>query len=78
MRPGGGLDFLNRPPKDCVTFGTKPTTVNAGLLIINQLANGDYAIESVVPKAGINLVIPALTEAGATDLLEIPISKIVH
>ena len=40
---------------------------------VNQLANGDYAIESVVPKAGINLVIPALTEAGATDLLEIPI-----
>lgn len=45
---------------------------------INQLANGDYAIESVVPKAGINLVIPAVTEAGATDLLEIPILKIVH
>jgi ATP phosphoribosyltransferase len=45
---------------------------------VNQLANGDYAIESVVAKAGINLVIPALTEAGATDLLEIPISKIVH
>jgi len=45
---------------------------------VNQLANGDYAIETVVPKAGINLVIPALTEAGATDLLEIPISKIVH
>lgn len=45
---------------------------------VNQLANGDYAIESVVAKAGINLVIPALTGAGATDLLEIPISKIVH
>ena len=45
---------------------------------VNQLANGDYAIESVVPKAGINLIIPALTEAGATDLLEIPIVKIVH
>jgi ATP phosphoribosyltransferase len=45
---------------------------------VNQLANGDFAIESVVPKAGINLVIPALTEAGATDLLEVPILKIVH
>lgn len=45
---------------------------------VNQLANGDYAVESVVPKAGINLVIPALTDAGATDLLEMPISKIVH
>jgi ATP phosphoribosyltransferase len=45
---------------------------------VNQLANGDYAIETVVAKSGINLLIPALREAGATDLLEIPISKIVH
>ncbi len=45
---------------------------------INQLANGDYAIESVVEKAGINKIIPALCDAGATDLLEIPILKIVH
>jgi ATP phosphoribosyltransferase len=45
---------------------------------VNQLANGDYAIETVVEKAGINYLIPELTEAGATDLLEIPISKIVH
>ncbi len=45
---------------------------------VNQLANGDYAIESVVAKAGINVIIPALKDAGATDLLEIPISKIVH
>ena len=45
---------------------------------ISQLANGGFAIESVVDKRGINRIIPALTEAGATDLLEIPISKIVH
>lgn len=45
---------------------------------INQLANGDYAIETVVNKAGINRIIPDVTEAGATDLLEIPILKIVH
>ena len=45
---------------------------------INQLANGDYAIEAVVEKNGINRLIPSLREAGATDLLEIPIIKIVH
>ena len=45
---------------------------------VNQLANGDFAIESVVAKSGINVIIPALKDAGATDLLEIPISKIVH
>jgi ATP phosphoribosyltransferase len=44
---------------------------------VNQLANGDYAIETVVEKAGINVLIPELADAGATDMLEIPISKIV-
>ena len=32
---------------------------------------------SVVDKRTINLLIPALRDAGATDLLEIAISKIV-
>jgi ATP phosphoribosyltransferase len=45
---------------------------------VSQLASGGYAVESVVEKRTINLVIPALRDAGATDLLEIPISKIVH
>ena len=45
---------------------------------VNQLANGDFAIETVVEKDGINRLIPSLREAGATDLLEIPILKIVH
>jgi ATP phosphoribosyltransferase len=45
---------------------------------VNQLANGDFAIESVVPKAQINRIIPALSDAGATDLIELPIAKIVH
>lgn len=44
---------------------------------VNQLANGDYAVETVVAKSDINRLIPALSEAGATDLVEIPISKIV-
>ena len=35
-------------------------------------------MESVVEKRRINLIIPALKDAGATDLLEIPIAKIVH
>ena len=37
-----------------------------------------YAVETVVPKAGINTLIPALKQAGATGILEIPITKIVH
>ena len=37
-----------------------------------------YALETVVPKSGINTLIPALKDAGATGILEIPIAKIVH
>jgi ATP phosphoribosyltransferase len=37
-----------------------------------------YAVETVVPKADINRLIPALKDAGATDLIELPLSKIVH
>jgi ATP phosphoribosyltransferase len=44
---------------------------------ISALAGGGFAVESVVEKASINLIIPALIEAGATDLVEMPISKIV-
>jgi ATP phosphoribosyltransferase len=45
---------------------------------VSELAGGGYAVESLVEKRGINLIIPALKDAGATDLLEIPIAKIVH
>ena len=45
---------------------------------VSRLASGDFAIESVVEKRTINTIIPALRDAGATDILELPISKIVH
>ena len=44
---------------------------------VSPLSDGGYAVESVIEKKTINLVIPALREAGATDLVEMPISKIV-
>ena len=45
---------------------------------VSKLASGDWAIESVVEKRHVNTVIPALKDAGATDILELPISKIIH
>jgi len=45
---------------------------------VSKLASGDWAVESVVEKRTVNTVIPALKDAGATDILEIPISKIIH
>lgn len=44
---------------------------------ISKLAGGGFAVESVVEKRTINTLIPALKDAGASDLLEMPISKIV-
>ena len=40
--------------------------------------DGGYAVETVVPKADINTLIPALKDHGATDILELALSKIVH
>ena len=46
---------------------------------ITALARGDMnAVETVVPKGGVNTLIPALKAAGARDILELPISKIVE
>lgn len=36
-----------------------------------------HGVESVVPKRGVNTLIPALRAAGARDILELPISKII-
>jgi ATP phosphoribosyltransferase len=46
---------------------------------ITTLAHSEMnAVETVVPKQGVNTLIPALKAAGAHDILEIPISKIVE
>jgi ATP phosphoribosyltransferase len=46
---------------------------------ITSLARGGMnAVEAVVPKRGVNTLIPALRAAGARDILEIPISKIIE
>ncbi len=46
---------------------------------VSQLFGGDgFAVETVVPKAEINVLIPALRDRGATDILELALAKIVH
>ncbi|MBW3581426.1 MAG: ATP phosphoribosyltransferase, partial [Actinobacteria bacterium] len=46
---------------------------------VSKLFGADgYAVETVVPKAHINILIPALSDAGASDIIEVPLSKIVH
>ena len=43
---------------------------------VSSLQDGGYAV-SVVEKARVNTLIPLLKARGATDILELPISKIV-
>jgi ATP phosphoribosyltransferase len=46
---------------------------------VNELfGEQGYAIETVVEKRQINVLIPALKDAGASDILELPLSKIVR
>ncbi len=46
---------------------------------VSELSGGGaFALETVVPKAEINTLIPALKDQGATDILELALSKIVH
>lgn len=46
---------------------------------VSELSGEDgYAVETVVPKADVNVLIPALKDHGATDIIELPLSKIVH
>ena len=44
---------------------------------VSPLQDGGYAVESVVEKRQVNTLIPQLKSRGATDILEMPISKIV-
>jgi ATP phosphoribosyltransferase len=45
---------------------------------VTELADsGFHAVETVVDKAGVNRLIPTLKAAGAFDILELPIAKIV-
>jgi ATP phosphoribosyltransferase len=45
---------------------------------VSHLAGGGFAVEAVVEKRLINTIIPALKDAGASDILELPLTKIVH
>ncbi len=46
--------------------------------VAKLFGEGGFAIETVVPKSTINVLIPALKDQGATDILELPLAKIVH
>ena len=45
---------------------------------VSPLAGGGYfAVETIVPKDRINVLIPKLKALGAEDIVELPVTKIV-
>jgi len=45
---------------------------------VNELSGGSgYAVETVVPKDEINILIPQLRDLGASGIIEMPIAKII-
>jgi len=61
----------NLPEVVSVLPGMKSPTVS------QLFGTGYCAVEAVAIKSEVNLLIPRLKAAGAEDILEIPISKIV-
>ena len=47
-------------------------------LVKDILQDEGYAVETVVAKTEINILIPELRDKGASDIIELPLSKIVH
>jgi ATP phosphoribosyltransferase len=45
--------------------------------VAKLFGDGGFAVETVVAKATINTLIPDLKDAGASDIIELPLSKIV-
>ena len=46
---------------------------------VSKLFGDDaYAVETVVPKNVINTLIPELKDLGASDIIELPLAKIIH
>jgi len=46
---------------------------------VSELSGGGgFALETVVQKSEVNVLIPALKDRGATDIVELALSKIVH
>ena len=74
---GNVLIKLNVP--DAQLAAVLAVLPSMGSPTVTALASGEmHAVESVVPKKGVNRLIPTLKGVGARDILEIPISKIVE
>ncbi|MBC7248167.1 MAG: ATP phosphoribosyltransferase [Actinobacteria bacterium] len=80
------LGALNARGKVLIKFNVSEKNLDAVVEVLPSLkaptlsrlfGQDYYAVESVVEKRGINLLIPELVKRGAEDIIELPISKII-
>jgi len=74
---GKVLVKLNVGPNDLDAVIDLLPTMKAPTVSALHRSRG-FAVETVVAKAEINTLIPALRDAGASDILELALAKIVH
>ena len=74
---GKGLVKLNVSPSDLPAIIDVLPSMRSPT-VSKLFGEAGYAVEAVVPKSEINVLIPELKERGATDIIELPIAKIVH
>ncbi len=78
IRARGNVLLKLNVASDCLRAVTDMLPAMSSPTITALARGGMNAVETVVPKRGVNTLIPALRAAGARDILEIPISKIVE
>ena len=80
------LGALNARGRVLIKFNVKEKDLNSVVEVLPSLKAPTlsrlmdqefFAVESVVEKKGINLLIPELVKRGAEDIIELPITKIV-
>ncbi len=78
IRARGNVLLKLNVASDCLRAVTDMLPAMSSPTITALARGGMSAVETVVPKRGVNTLIPALKAAGARDILELPISKIVE
>ncbi|HEY6278821.1 MAG TPA: ATP phosphoribosyltransferase [Streptosporangiaceae bacterium] len=78
IRARGNVLLKLNVAADCLRAVTEMLPAMSSPTITALARGGMSAVETVVPKRGVNTLIPALKAAGARDILELPITKIVE
>jgi ATP phosphoribosyltransferase len=78
IRARGNVLLKLNVASDCLRAVTEMLPAMSSPTITALARGGMNAVETVVPKRGVNTLIPALKAAGARDILELPITKIVE